>query len=267
VDFVDACKVVLRRWYVALPLLLLTFAGTFFAYSSASGAFSAKGSLILVQPAARVVIEGEPSDVCATNPWCPEGDVLSLANVTTRTMDDPEVYDELIAAHPGASYDVVLDSENRSSIIELTATAATPRDALDTLRDLTAQVEKELNERQIEGRGEVADTPVDPRDLVTTSQVSMANRAVPQAGGKMRAAAGAFGLGIALTLGATFLAESVAVSRHAKASLLDRIALSDQPMGAPKARRPADQIIDPGASDDQPKPVTVGQRRSGRVGS
>ncbi|MGZ8761763.1 MAG: hypothetical protein ACXW2Y_00390 [Acidimicrobiia bacterium] len=249
-DFIDACKVVLRRWYVAVPLLLLTFAGTFLAFATASADYSAKGSLILIQPASRVVKEGEPADVCATNPWCPEGDVLSLANVTTLTMDDPEVYDQLLDPHPGASYEVVLNAENRSAIMELTATARTPKDALDTLRDLSAQVEKELNERQVAGRGAV-DTPVDPRDLVTTSQVTMANRARPQSGGKLRAAAGAFGLGIAVTLGATFLAESMAVSRRTKASLLDRIALPDQPMSAPKARRSASEIDDAVASAGQ----------------
>jgi len=273
VDFIDACKVILRRWYVAVPLLLLTFAGTYFAYTTASANYSAKGSLILILPPARALGEGENAQFCPTNPWCAGSDVLSLANVTARTMDDPDVAEQILDPHPGADYDVVLNADNRSSIMELTATAPTPQEALATLEELRGQVEKELNDRQIERDGAV-DESVSRLDLVRASPVTMANQARPQSGGKLRAAAAAFALGIAMTLGGTFLAESIAVSRRAKASLLDRIALSDQPVRTPASKKPtvpeAEAPIEtqaPTETDDRPKPVTVGRGRSGRVGS
>jgi hypothetical protein len=267
-DFIDACKVVLRRWYVVVPLALLTMAGTYFAYSNASANYSAKGSLVLTPPVAVVGADGT-AGVCVTNTYCTGGDVLGLANVTGLRMDDPTVQSELLDPHPGASYEVLLNSDNRSSIMQLTATSRTPADALSTLHDVTGQVEHELQDIQVK-RG------AKEQDLVQASTVTMARKAVPQSGGKLRAAAAAFGLGVAVTLGAAFLAESIAASRRANASLLDRIALPDQPSGATGAAkaRPSPSV-GPDAADgaaaaaarDRPKPVSAGPRRSGRVGS
>jgi hypothetical protein len=279
VDFIDACKVILRRWYVAVPLLLLTFAGTYYAYTSASSNYTAKASLILISPPSRTLGEGdtETAAVCPTNPWCAGGDVLNLANVVSRQMDDPGLAGELLDPHPGASYEVLLNAENRSTIMELTTTARTPDDALDTLNDLIAQVDQTLTARQEKPIG-TSKTP-DTVDLVTTDVLTKSTQAAPQSGGKLRAAAAAFGLGIAITLGGVFLAESLAVSRRTKASLLDRIALPDQAGNGGKALRPSkaepdatstprdDPPDDARPSDARPKPVTAGQRRSGRVGS
>jgi hypothetical protein len=266
VDFIDACKVVLRRWYVAVPLLLLTFAGTYFAYTTASANYSAKGSLIIIPPVARTLPDGVTEAACSTNRWCAGGDVLQLANVTARSMDNPSRRGDLLDPHPGASYEVVLNSDNRSAIVELSTTAATPRDAIDTLREVSAEFENALIERQTEQVGPDDVTP-DSQDLVRTSVVTMANQALPQSGGKLRGGAAAFGLGIAITLGGVFLAESMAVSRRTKASLLDRIALPDQAAGGSKARRPGPSVPDPTGTLDRPNPVSAGQGRSGRVGS
>ena len=265
-DFIDACKVILRRWYVVVPLALLTLAGTYFAYSNASANYSAKGALVLTPPVAVLGADGT-TGVCATNTWCTGGDVLNLANVTGRRMDDPKIQDELLNPHQGASYQVLLNSDNRSAIMEMTATARTPADALSTLHDVTGQVEHELKDIQVSSGAK-------PQDLVNAETVTMARKAVPQAGGKLRAAAAAFGLGVAVTLGAAFLAESIAASRRANASLLDRIALPDQAAGAPgpakqKSSPSAGPAPDDGAVEnrDRPKPVSAGPRRSGRVGS
>ena len=103
----------------------------------------------------------------------------------------------------------------------------------------------------------------------------MATKATPQSGVKLRAAAAAFALGLAITLGGAFLAESIAVSRRANASLLDRIALSDQAAGAPPARKgkaapaPAGAAEESGASNGgkrTPANPVAATRRSGRVG-
>ncbi len=264
-DFIDACKVVLRRWYVVVPLALLTMVGTYLAYSSASANYSAKGALVITPPVAVVGPDGA-TGLCVTNTWCTGGDVLNLANITGRRMDDPSLQDNLLNPHPGASYTVLLNSDNRSAIMELTATSRTAEDALATLRDVKAQVEHELEAIQLKSGAKV-------QDQVTASTVTMATKAVPQSGGKLRAAAAAFGLGVAITLGGAFLAESIAASRRANASLLDRIALPDQPSGsagAPNTKPSANADADtdaPAENRDRPKPVPAGPLRSGRIGS
>ncbi len=161
-DFIDACKVILRRWYVAVPLLLLTFAGTYYAYTSASANYTAKASLLLISPPSRTIGVGdtESAAVCPSNPWCAGGDVLNLANVVSRQMDDPGLAGELLDPHPGASYEVLLNAENRSTIMELTTTARTPEDALDTLNDLIAEVDQTLAARQ--DKSIVADSAARP---------------------------------------------------------------------------------------------------------
>ena len=270
-DFIDACKVILRRWYVAVPLLVLTLAGTYFAYSTASANYSAKGSIILLQPASRVTADGAGA-VCPTNPWCAGGDSISLANVAARRMDDPTIKSEVLDPHPGAAYEVILNADNRSSILEISATARTPKDALDTLHDVTAEV-RQHPRRAPENADVPTACPVDARDLVRTDAVTTATRPSPQAGGKLRAAAAAFSLGIAITLGGVFLAESMAVSRRAKASLLDRIALPDQPAGGSterttarhsRGRRHRRGRVEPGADPNRSRPVSPGRVASAR---
>jgi hypothetical protein len=233
-DFVDACTVVLRRWYVTLPLLVLTLLGTAFAYNRASAQYSARGSLELVLPAARDV--GGVPEYCPTNPRCSRGDLLGLADVTARAMADPALEDRLLDDHDGASYEVVVDEDNdRSAIIEFGVSGETPRQTLATLEDVRAAIEEQLQIRQLESPGAAA---IDPRDLVTASAVTQSIEAKPQTGAQLRSATAALALGLAATLGGAFLAESMARSRTPSTSLLDRIALHGRSSSSEAASEP-----------------------------
>jgi len=271
VDFIDACSVIFRRWYVVVPLLILTAVGTMFAYSTGAAEYTAKGSMVLLAPAAApeaVSPEGKAPSACETNPWCAGNNVSSLGNVTARGMSDPSVANPILDDYPGGSYEVELDPDNRSPIVTMSAVADSPQGALGLLREVRTQVQAELRRRQL-------DSGVSADGLIISNRVTMANQASVQSGVKLRAAAAAFGLGIAVTLGGAFLAESMAKSRRMETSLLERISLPDQAAAAsaatsktkkrPAARVPAvERTV---AEPDTPQATASGQTRSGRVGS
>ena len=225
-DFFEACTVLLRRWYITVPCLVLAFAGTYLAYTSAATQYEAKGSLVLELPSARDTAKG--LEVCPTNPWCTNGDLLSIGNVTSLSMADPKITKAILAGHEGATFDVALSNDNRSSIINYQVTGTSAEDTLATLTDVRKGIEDTLQARQTT-RNPVSQQPVDPADLVTASEVSIDAQASPQTGSKSRSAAAALALGLAATIGAVFLFESIATSRKAKTSLLDRIAEGMEP--------------------------------------
>jgi hypothetical protein len=287
VDFFDACRVVLRRWYVVVPLLLLTFVATFLAYSSSASNYSAKGSLVLFAPPGNTperLPDNTPITYCDENQWCNTGGIASLGNITSKSMLDQTTSKKILDSHPGATYTVLLDEDQRSPIIDLGVTAPSAPDALATLRSVRRSVDTELAARQ------AATGVTDPKALITSSAVTMSTVANVQAGGKVRAAAAAFGLGLAMTLGGAFLAESIAKSSAGRTgSLLDRIALPDRngAVVAPVGTTQEAAEEKDGTKDDskdggkegkdgkeptptkvgRPRPAALGQRRSGRVGT
>ena len=223
-DFFDACRVLIRRWNIVLPLLILTGFGTVVAYNTAASEYTAKGQVVLLAPLGNSDLtgaDGEPISNCARNSWCNAGGIASLGSITAKAMLGQAIYDPILARYSGAEYDVALDADDRSPIIAMEVTATSAPGALALLSDVRAGVTSELNERQLA-------TNVPEAALITSSDVTMSTKAEVQAGGKLRAGAAALGLGLAVTLGAAFLAESVGRSRAARAEkVLDRVALAE----------------------------------------
>lgn len=223
-DFFDACRVLIRRSYVVLPLLILTAVGTFAAYSAAESNYTAKGQVVLLAPLGDSDLtgaDGEPISNCALNSWCNAGGIASLGSITAKAMLGQSIYDPILAPYSRAEYDIALDPDDRSPIIDMEVTAASAPGALALLSDVRAGVTAELTGRQLS-------TNVPETALVTSSDVTMSTEAEVQAGGKLRAAAAALGLGLAVTLGGAFLAESVGRSRAARAEkVLDRVAMAE----------------------------------------
>jgi hypothetical protein len=143
----------------------------------------------------------------------------------------------------------------------------TPADTLATLNDVREGIEAELEDRQ--QQVPPGSPPVDARDLVTASVVTLSTSANPQTGAKLRSATAALALGLGATLGGAFLAESIARSRKTSTSLLDRIALPNKPgsvePGEAAAPEPAAENGE--GADAPPRPVAVpaGRHRSGRI--
>jgi len=255
VDFFDACRVLIRRWYVVLPLLVVTVLVTVAAYSAAASNYTASGQIVLIAPTGNsdlTRVDGEPIPNCELNQWCNTGGIASLGNITARSMLDETVSDAILNPYPGASYEVGLDDDDRSPIITMEVTAASASDALTVLDEVRAGVETGLSTRQV-------GTAVPLNALITSDEVTRSTEAKVQAGGKLRAAVAAFGLGLAVVLGGAFLAESIARSRAVRAeTLLDRIALSDG-TGEPPARAAAvgaTRARPASAPDPETKPET-----------
>jgi hypothetical protein len=208
-DFFETMGVLFRRWYVVVPMLVLTAFGAVYAFKAAGASYEAQSTLVLVAPPAstgQLNPDGTKATPCTQNPYCASGNLLNLANVTTRSMADPSTTARLLSGNPGTSYNVILDAEP-SPIIEMTADGPTSHATLRALHDVSLGVQRELEIRQ-KGIG------VPSTALITSSPVTTATGAAQQSGGKERALAIAAAVGLALTLIAAVAAEYFARSRR-----------------------------------------------------
>jgi capsular polysaccharide biosynthesis protein len=231
-DFFETMGVLFRRWYVVVPMLALTVFGAGYAFKAASASYEAKSTLVLVAPPAstgQLNPDGTKATPCTQNPYCASGNLLNLANVTTRAMADPSTTTRLLAGNPGTSYNVILDAEP-SPIIEMTADGPTSPSTLRALHDVSLGVQRELERRQ-KGIG------VPSTALITSSPVTTATSAEQQSAGKERALVIAAAVGLALTLLAAVLAEYFARSRRRRRGY--------NPKGDEHAEATGDRTLDP----------------------
>jgi len=264
-DVFETLGVLWRRWYLVLPMLLLTLAGAYGVYTTVGERYRAQGSIVLVTPptpADALTEQGQRPTPCAQNPFCGSGSLSNLGNVVARAMADDDVADRIARRHPDAEYSVVLSPDDRSPIIEMTATATGAVETIATLRTVEREVQRELERRQTA-------VGVPPQALITSATVTEARSASVQAGGKIRATLIALGLGIVATVGVAHLAEGVSRTRARRraASDLER----DAEATVTEPAEPVPLVVPPAAhaagSGAEARPKAAGSgagRRSGR---
>ncbi len=211
-DFFDTLKIIVRRWKIVIPGLILTAIAVVGAYGAAGSQYHAMNSLLLVVPTPPANVaanNGQPTDACSRNPFCGSGNLTNLGNVVALSMSDEARSTPILKDHPGASYTVILSDDQRSPIIVVNAVGSSQAEALATLKSATVAVTVELARRQRE-----IGVPAD--SLIDSEPVVVARSAAIQSGGKTRGAITTLALGVILTLGSVFLVENISRSRKRK---------------------------------------------------
>jgi uncharacterized protein involved in exopolysaccharide biosynthesis len=209
VDFFDTLVLLCRRWYVVVPMLVLTLVATFFAYSSSASTYSATSSVLLAVPPAPTTSTSANGTVitpCSENPYCSSDQLQSLGNVVSLAMNDPVRSASVLQGHGSASYKVILSSDTRSPILDVSAVAHSPSEATGALKAVLGAVREELRKRQ-------TDVGVKPSNFITAQAVVTTAPKV-QSGGKIRSALVTLGIGLALTLMMAFLVDALLSSRR-----------------------------------------------------
>ena len=86
-DIFEAWRRMVRRWYVALPAVLLAFGAAGLVYRTAGSYYEVSASVVLLAPSVEPdPAAGEATDRCGLNPWCGGVNVVNLGHVTERTM-------------------------------------------------------------------------------------------------------------------------------------------------------------------------------------
>lgn len=244
-DLWSLMRVVTRRWYVAAPMVLVTFTVAFAATTSIPPEYEVDGALLLVGPSTVEVDDGigEPQ-LQEQNPLL--GFPSSLGTVA-RTMDlllgSQETRSEFAAMGLEPGY--VIGSDDRSPILQFLVTSADRDVAVATMDELMNRVRSELLRSQDE-----LDAPAGQR--IAVQEISPDNEPSPGYSNKRRSQILLLAVGLLATMFTSVAVDAVlrrrSRGRHDGGGVDHLDHLPPAPGPAPPANGPAPARVGAGAA-------------------
>ena len=227
-DFWDLSKLLVRRWWAALPMLGLTFALMGLTYTTVKPNYNTTAYAVLVPPVSTVDRQGELTQV-QRNVWLSQG-LLALANAASVTVQDPSVPEEMQAG--GFSPSFTISQNSASAVVTFTVTAKSAEQANATATELVRRYSESVKALQDQAR-------VASPDQITTQRLGSAVGAVESSGNVKRALAAVGGAGLMLTAGATIGLDAL-LRRRARRRLEqdDLLDAASVPDAMPPSARP-----------------------------
>lgn len=204
-DLWDVVKLMVRRWYASVPMLLLTMIAVLWTGIHVSPNYTAEGNLMMLPPATEIVAEaGQERTV---NPW--STDALSGAVVTR--LRNRALAEQLKTEGYRASWEVGRDLEFYS-VLAIKVTSPTADEAHAATERLLQVAEAEVRERQAPYR-------LTDGEKINTIRLGSGEIAEVARGNQMRAlivVLGAFGI---LTMGVTIAVDALMCWRARRTAL------------------------------------------------
>jgi len=207
VDFFTTLRILLSRWQVVVPALILTALAATFATQTVSASYQATGVMVLLGPSsAAEKLQGQLQPT-AVNPYLEFGGALDVtADVLSKVMMSDTVVQRLQLRGATAEYEVGTGSDGGSPLVNIIATGPDQKVAKRTVQTVATELRHELQRRQT-----LAGAP--PSQFIRAEQVTVPTTAKRLIGNKLRAAAAVLALGVAVTFSAAFLTESIMEQR------------------------------------------------------
>jgi hypothetical protein len=225
VDFWDITRLLLRRWYVATPLLVATLLVGAWTYTSVQPDYKAVSYVQLVPPPAPSTPGAE-----LRNPWIDLG-LGSLNTAATYATADAGFLIQLKAR--GLSDNVVIDTGYPAPIATVTVIAGSKKQALDTVNAVVDQFEETVKSLQ-DAYG------VQNASLIGTRRLDTGQN-LEETGGKVkRAFIAVVGAGVLLSVGLTVAFDAIARRRARRRLEAD---------GVPAGAGPSDEQAEDRAPD------------------
>jgi hypothetical protein len=207
-DFWKTMGVLLRRWYVSVPVFVLSLvlgAGVFVAVPTQ---YESTGTIVLTAPTSGGVTVLNPKD--ATGPGNPlldfEGSLTITTQLLIQSLSSPTVQNQ-IAAQGGAKTFQAGDGETGGPFVVIIADATSRQTAEKTVSLALKYADSELNTRQ-------QNLHAPASTFIGTQVVVAATPATTKLGGKVRGGGVALALGLVLSLAAAFAVESMKQNRR-----------------------------------------------------
>jgi hypothetical protein len=173
VDLWDLTRLLFRRWYFAVPVLLLTLASVLIASQTVQPDYSAKGHLQLIPPA-HVNEPANAKDNRVHNPWLDLG-IQALGQAAILKVQDERVLRQLVASGHSENFTVSIDYPTTFFSIE--AIGNSPRQASNTVKEIMRLLSEDVRAEQqqfgVAEQDSVSTLALDEGDKVTvvTSKV------------------------------------------------------------------------------------------------
>lgn len=206
VDFVSALKVLRRRWVTVLIGVVIMTAAGIGILIAVPPTYQVKASDVLLVPA-----QVGSSQAGAANPYLGFGGSLGIvAEITARKMNDFATVELMKQA--GATGEYLVDIvPGEAPMLQVTATSKNEAEALRTAQVVEKAMNDNLRQSQV-------DLKAPPQFLITTNPVTLPTHSEIQRGSQFRALAGMLVVGLASTVLAAFVVESVKTRRRLRAA-------------------------------------------------
>jgi hypothetical protein len=193
VDLWDLTRLLLRRWYFAVPMLLASVAMVVLAAQTVSPDYKAKGYMQLIPAPSSGKIPDPKAKPRPVNPWLDLG-YAALGNAAALTVTDSTALERLAAAGYSDSVTVVLNE--RTPLFEIEAVGNSKDQATGTVREIIKLLQTDISAKQKQ-YGTVTE------DTISTLVINDGSSPEQDAGKVKRVLIVAAGLGLLSTTAAT----------------------------------------------------------------
>ncbi|GAA1376008.1 hypothetical protein [Catellatospora chokoriensis] len=200
-DFWDLTKLLVRRWRVAVPMVLLTLGLTVFTFIIVKPDYVALSYVQLVPPAARTRV-GQPGPE-QRNPWLNQG-LQTLGNAAVISVIDQSLRDDLKKRGFSDSYTVEMFGS--STMITIEVVGDTKAQANDTAAQIVSKIEQSVQTLQTA-------YGVGATDLITARRLDPGTNADAANSNVKRAIIAVAAAGLMLSAGVTVAVDAVLRTR------------------------------------------------------
>lgn len=248
-DFWKTLLVLLRRWYVALPVFVVSVGAAGGVYLATPMHYQSTGVLVLTSPASgpTSVANAQPGQ---TNPLLAfESSLAISASIVIQSINTTEVVKELGADKPEHTFELTGGAEG-GPFISVKTESASEEGSRALAITVLDRVRQELTKRQEALKAA-------PSTFIGVDEVVPPTEPEPLRGGKLRSAGVALVLGFAASLGAVFAYESFSTRKRREAGD------DDEPGDEPEPKQPAPRQPEPTRAEPEaarPEPPAPPQR-------
>ncbi|PZF79914.1 hypothetical protein [Jiangella anatolica] len=236
-DLWEALRILARRWFVVVPLLLLTAFGAVNLYSTTEPEYTTTGSILLRGPS---VGQDEASGL--RNPYLDYGNMAVPARVVVDIALTPSTYHDL-TGDTGTTFELGLDTTTSAPLVVLNVTGPSPDAVVTTAQGILEFFSATLRQRQL-------DAGAPENTLITTEVVTPPVDVLQQNASRLRMLVGVAGVGVLFSVGMAFLVEAILRIRARGRSKKPPAKEAEPPADTTRPVSPPAPVVEPHQSSD-----------------
>ncbi|WP_329103862.1 Wzz/FepE/Etk N-terminal domain-containing protein [Micromonospora sp. NBC_01699] len=210
-DLLDLLKLMFRRWYVTIPVVVLTLAAAFTLSVVIQPEYKTSAAVLLVPPTTSPAAPASNANPQPGNPWLRVGE-NAMAQAVQISISAHEARTKVEAAGGNTEYEVGL--VNRSPILTIDVTAASHGEALATVTAVTKLIGEEVAGKQAEYKPKAG-------EQITTQVLDPGLNIVQSRSNVLRAQIVVIAIGLLLAAASSVGYDAI-VRRRNRARLADR---------------------------------------------
>lgn len=215
-DFWDATRVMIRRWYVAVPLLLLTFGATAYTATAVKPDFVLTSYVQLIPAPTTPDRTGQESRV-PSNPWTQLG-LEALSQAANYATVDQTFLDTLHEGGYSTSFTITVGDPVAGATIEVVG---------NTRQQVVTTTDMVIKRYSDSAKALQAQYGVQPKEMISTQRLDQGEN-LKRPGGKVkRAILAVAGTGFLFAAAATIAFDAVVRRRRARAEAAAAAAEND----------------------------------------